>query len=73
MSFDKGVVAMAQVRVFEPEVIEVEEKRVSCDGGGGALGHPKVWLEMGERNAVDCPYCDRHFTLKPGAKPKAHH
>ena len=31
-----------------PEVIEVRSRRVACDGVGGALGHPRVWLEMGE-------------------------
>ena len=50
------------------EVIEVESTRVSCDGGDGALGHPTVYLEMGEENFVDCPYCGRRFVLKAGAK-----
>lgn len=47
-----------------PEVIEVERKRVACDGGGGALGHPKVYLEMGAANEVICPYCSRRFVFK---------
>lgn len=46
-----------------PEEIEVSTKRVACDGGGGALGHPLVYLEMGEDDAVDCSYCDRRFVL----------
>ena len=28
----------------------VQSKKVSCDGGGGSLGHPKVYLEMGDEN-----------------------
>ncbi len=36
-------------------------KHIACDGGGGALGHPKVWLEMGDDNFVICKYCDKHF------------
>ena len=32
-------------------------------GGGGALGHPKVFLEMGQGTVVECPYCDRRFVL----------
>lgn len=44
-----------------PEVIAVHNHRIACDGGGGALGHPRVWLEMGERPYVECPYCDRRF------------
>ena len=47
-----------------PETIEVETEVVACDGGGGALGHPKVWYDMGERDFVECGYCDRRFILK---------
>ncbi|GAB5467380.1 MAG: hypothetical protein Kilf2KO_04100 [Rhodospirillales bacterium] len=46
-----------------PEVIEVTQEVVSCDGGGGALGHPKVWLNMQGRGWVECGYCDRRFVL----------
>ena len=49
------------------EVIEVEIKRVVCDGGGGTLGHPKIYLEMGGANEVSCPYCSRRFVLKEDA------
>ena len=51
-----------------PEIVEVETTRVACDGGGGALGHPKVYLEMGDEAFVECPYCDRRFVLRPGAR-----
>jgi uncharacterized Zn-finger protein len=50
-----------------PETIVVEKKRVMCDGGGGALGHPRVYLEMGQADFVECPYCDRRFVLKGSA------
>ena len=55
--------------VEAPEVIEVDTSRIACDGGGGALGHPRVYLEMGERKFVECPYCDRRFVLREGAHP----
>jgi len=45
------------------ETIEVETKRVGCDGGG-ALGHPLVYLEMGQKSAIVCPYCSRIYQLK---------
>jgi uncharacterized Zn-finger protein len=48
------------------EVITVRSGRVACDGVGGALGHPRVWLEMGEARFVECPYCDRRFVLAAG-------
>ena len=45
--------------------IKVNKKRVACDGGGGALGHPKVYLDMGQCNSVRCKYCDRLFLYAP--------
>jgi len=49
------------------ETIEVETDRVGCDGGGGALGHPLVYLSLVKEGFVDCPYCGRHYVLKEGA------
>jgi uncharacterized Zn-finger protein len=51
-----------------PETIVVRSRRVACDGVGGALGHPRVWLEMGEASFVECPYCDRRFVLEAGVE-----
>jgi uncharacterized Zn-finger protein len=48
------------------EIVVVKSKRVACDGVGGALGHPRVWLEMGEADFVECGYCDRRFVLAKG-------
>ncbi len=50
-----------------PEIIEVAETVVACNGGGGALGHPRVFLNLETNGAVDCPYCDRRFVLKAEA------
>ena len=47
-----------------PEIIVVETKKVMCDGGGGALGHPRTYYEMGDEDFVECLYCDRRFVLK---------
>ena len=51
-----------------PEVVEVSTTRVACDGDGGALGHPKVYLEMGDDDFVECGYCDRRFVLSKQAR-----
>ena len=49
---------------MEPlETITVDTLSVACDGGGGALGHPRVFLNLERRGAVDCPYCGRRFVL----------
>ncbi|HYM30363.1 MAG TPA: zinc-finger domain-containing protein [Candidatus Cybelea sp.] len=50
------------------EIIEAEDSVVACDGGNGPLGHPRVFLNMGDKDRVDCPYCGRRYVLKPGAK-----
>lgn len=50
-----------------PEVEYVETTRICCDGGEGALGHPRVWLSIGPEGFVECPYCDKKFVLKEGA------
>ena len=55
-----------------PETIEVETRVVACDGGNAALGHPRVYLNMGDDAFVECPYCDRRFVLKPGVGREAH-
>ncbi|MGQ0527353.1 MAG: zinc-finger domain-containing protein [Alphaproteobacteria bacterium] len=49
-----------------PEIIQVPDDadQVSCDGGGGALGHPVVWYSFDDSTCVTCGYCDRVFTKK---------
>ncbi len=46
-----------------PEIIVLDDDtdEVSCDGGGGALGHPKVWYTFDGQDTVECGYCDRLF------------
>lgn len=49
-----------------PEVIEIssDADEVSCDGGGGTMGHPKVWYTFDGQSRVECGYCDRLFLKK---------
>ena len=56
-----------------PEVVEVESEVVACDGDGGPLGHPRVFLNMEGKGEIDCPYCDRRFVLKDGAAATGGH
>jgi len=45
-----------------PEVEIVSTWRVACDGGEGALGHPRVWLSLShDTGYVICPYCDKVY------------
>ncbi|MWD26224.1 zinc-finger domain-containing protein [Aquicoccus sp. SCR17] len=42
-----------------PETRVVDSYRIACDGGEGALGHPRIWLQIPhETGWVECPYCD---------------
>ena len=54
-----------------PETIVVEDTTVACDGGGSALGHPRVFLNLGDKGEIECPYCDRRFVLKGPASGRA--
>lgn len=59
---------------MEPtEIFTVDTTIVGCDGGGGPLGHPLVYLNMEKNRQVDCPYCSRRFVLKEGARAAAGH
>ena len=46
-----------------PEVILIDDDvdEVSCDGGGGALGHPVTWYSFDGQDQVCCGYCGRLF------------
>ena len=48
--------------------IHTNDNWVACNGGGGPLGHPQVWLTLGSDGQVTCPYCSRHFAA---AAPQA--
>jgi uncharacterized Zn-finger protein len=50
------------VAMQTPETLYVEDVTVACDGGD--LGHPRVYLNLENKGAVDCPYCGRHFVLR---------
>ena len=55
------------------ETVTVDTAKLYCDGGAGALGHPRVYLTMTAQGSVDCPYCGKHFVLAAGAKHGADH
>jgi uncharacterized Zn-finger protein len=44
------------------EISRVTTKKVSCNGGKVTLGHPLIYLDMGKKDFVVCPYCSRFFT-----------
>ncbi|NBR95092.1 MAG: zinc-finger domain-containing protein [Proteobacteria bacterium] len=42
----------------------VTTKKVSCNGDALNSHHPLVYLNLGEKNSVVCPYCGKHFILQ---------
>ena len=42
----------------------VNSKKLSCAGVEGPLGHPKVYLDMGDDNQSGCPDCSKLFIRK---------
>jgi len=58
--------------VTPEEVILVETRSVGCDGGGGALGHPLIYMRI-EETQITCPYCSRTYRLKEGAGDDGNH
>ena len=47
---------------MEPkETKTVTTTTVACDGG--VAGHPRVFLNMGDDDYVDCPYCGCRYIL----------
>ena len=71
----KGSAMLTPAPAEQPRIedeITVTARRIACDGGG-ALGHPRVWLNLGEDDAVTCPYCSRRFVLDPEAATAAAH
>ncbi len=47
------------------DIYRVESSVVKCDGTGQGsdIGHPAVYLNMGEKGRIECPYCSRQFVL----------
>ena len=53
----------AQEYIAAVPVTQVEGKQVRCDGGGGALGHPAVFINL-NRGVGTCGYCGLRFQEK---------
>jgi uncharacterized Zn-finger protein len=68
-------IAMAAAQDEVPpvsDVVYVDNLSVACDGDGGALGHPRVFLAIDRATGeIECPYCSRRFIYRPegGAPP----
>ena len=47
-----------------PETKIVTHWKIACEGGDGALGHPRVWLTIPQDTGFAvCGYCDKRFEI----------
>ncbi len=57
--------SLAGNSVPDIERVAIGTSRIACNGGGGGLGHPQVWLTLVPAphggTSVTCPYCSRQF------------
>jgi len=53
------------------EIVHVTSHVVSCDGGVGPAGHPRVYLRIKDKE-ITCPYCSKLFVLEDGAVDNSH-
>jgi uncharacterized Zn-finger protein len=51
------------------ETFSIDAMVAACDGGDGALGHPKVYLNLAPSGTAECPYCSRRFVNRAVATP----
>jgi NADH dehydrogenase (ubiquinone) Fe-S protein 6 len=42
-----------------------KERVVSCDGGGGPLGHPRIFINLDKPQINWCTYCGLPFVRGP--------
>lgn len=39
-------------------------KIFSCKGDAQSSSHPLVYLNLGDKTSIKCPYCDRKFSIE---------
>jgi len=62
----------ASVYIAEVPPIVVDERVTACDGGGGSLGHPRIFINLDPSTPDDptpCGYCGLRFVQKSHVPP----
>lgn len=53
---------MAAIELIHKQPVRWTKERVaSCDGGGGPLGHPKIFINTDKPEIATCGYCGVPF------------
>ncbi|PUU79498.1 zinc-finger domain-domain-containing protein [Tuber borchii] len=52
----------AAIELIHRQPVRFSEKRVvACDGGGGPMGHPRIFINVDKPEIVPCGYCGLPF------------
>lgn len=52
----------AAIELIHRQPVRFSEKRVVvCDGGGGPMGHPRIFINVDKPEIVPCGYCGLPF------------
>jgi NADH dehydrogenase (ubiquinone) Fe-S protein 6 len=58
--------------VHQEPVFKTDKRVIYCDGGHGALGHPRVYINLDKPENSVCGYCGKEFVRIPGHPHKSH-
>jgi NADH dehydrogenase (ubiquinone) Fe-S protein 6 len=58
--------------VQEEPVFSTDKRTIYCDGGNGALGHPKVYINLDKPETAICGYCGKQFIKKTSEGHASH-
>jgi uncharacterized Zn-finger protein len=50
--------------IHQQPVRWTHERVVSCDGGGGPLGHPRIFINVDKPQICWCTYCGLPFVCR---------
>lgn len=57
---------MAAIELIHKQSVRWRKERVvSCDGGGGPLGHPRIFINLDKPQICWCTYCGLPFVCLP--------
>ncbi|KDR84984.1 hypothetical protein GALMADRAFT_306073 [Galerina marginata CBS 339.88] len=55
----------AMALIAEEPIRLVHGRKATCDGGGGPLGHPKIYINLDQPGPRACGYCGLRFEQDP--------
>ena len=56
--------------IHQQPVRWTHERKVSCDGGGGPLGHPRIFINVDRPQICHCTYCGLPFVRIYLSRPR---